>query len=85
MLKKLASKSGFILTNGGITEPSSIVSPGIDGDCTAPLLEFIQEVVDECVKSIETIDRTHMRTTYDKQLVDETVNKAITNIKIKFR
>lgn len=45
---------------------------------------FALAIVDECIKTVEELDRTHIRTTYDNAMHQGLVQRAVQAIKSKF-
>ena len=45
---------------------------------------FALAIVKECIKSVEELDRSHIRTTYDNAMHEGVVQRAAQSIKIKF-
>ena len=45
---------------------------------------FALAIVKECIKSVEELDRSHIRTTYDNAMHEGVVQRAAQSIKTKF-
>lgn len=49
------------------------------------LLEFGQLVVAECIKAVNLTDRRHAYTTFDRNIIDSTVDKSVQSINSYFK
>jgi hypothetical protein len=47
-------------------------------------LTFARLVVNECIEAVRKTDTTHAYTTFDKSLIDATIERSIKSIKEKF-
>lgn len=55
--------------------------PGINPDMQ---LSFAQQIVKECIDAVRNTDTRHAYTTFDKGLIDATVERSIKSIKERF-
>ena len=47
-------------------------------------LSFARQLVEECIDAVRNTDTRHAYTTYDKALIDATIERSIRSIKEKF-
>lgn len=73
MNKELLKK--FQLQAGGSHYPS--INPDMQ-------LSFAQQIVKECIDAVRNTDTRHAYTTFDKGLIDATVERSIKSIKERF-
>jgi len=55
--------------------------PGINPDMQ---LSFAKQIIEECIDAVRNTDTRHAYTTFDKGLIDATVERSIKSIKEKF-
>lgn len=55
--------------------------PGINPDMQ---LSFARQIVEECIDAVRNTDTRHAYTTFDKGLIDATVERSIKSIKERF-
>ena len=46
---------------------------------------FAGLIIDECIDAVKHIDMTHAHTTFDKDLVDGTIERCVQSIKNRFK
>jgi len=73
MNKELLKK--FQLQAGGSHYPS--INPDMQ-------LSFAQQIVKECIDAVRNTDTRHAYTTFDKGLIDATVERSVKSIKERF-
>ena len=73
MNKELLKK--FQLQAGGSHYPD--INPELQ-------LSFAQQIVKECIDAVRNTDTRHAYTTFDKGLIDATVERSIKSIKERF-
>jgi hypothetical protein len=73
MNKELIKK--FQLQAGGSHYPS--INPDMQ-------MLFARQIVEECIDAVRNTDTRHAYTTYDKGLIDATVQRSIKSIKERF-
>jgi hypothetical protein len=47
-------------------------------------LSFARQIVDECIDAVRNTDTRHAYTTFDKSLIDATIERSIMSIREKF-
>ncbi len=55
--------------------------PGINPDMQ---LSFARQIIEECIDAVRNTDTRHAYTTFDKGLIDATVERSIKSIKERF-
>ena len=55
--------------------------PGINPDMQ---LSFAKQIIEECIDAVRNTDTRHAYTTFDKGLIDATVERSIKSIKERF-
>lgn len=55
--------------------------PGINLDMQ---LSFAKQIIEECIDAVRNTDTRHAYTTFDKGLIDATVERSIKSIKERF-
>lgn len=55
--------------------------PGINPELQ---LSFARQIVEECIDAVRNTDTRHAYTTFDKGLIDATVERSIKSIKERF-
>lgn len=55
--------------------------PGINPDMQ---LSFARQIIKECIDAVRNTDTRHAYTTFDKGLIDATVERSIKSIKERF-
>ena len=55
--------------------------PGINPDRQ---LSFAKQIIEECIDAVRNTDTRHAYTTFDKGLIDATVERSIKSIKERF-
>ena len=73
MNKELIKK--FQLQAGGSHYPS--INPDMQ-------MSFARQIVEECIDAVRNTDTRHAYTTFDKGLIDATVERSIKSIKERF-
>jgi hypothetical protein len=73
MNKELIKK--FQLQAGGSHYPS--INPDMQ-------LSFAKQIIEECIDAVRDTDTRHAYTTFDKGLIDATVERSIKSIKERF-
>lgn len=73
MNKELIKK--FQLQAGGSHYPS--INPDMQ-------LSFAKQIIEECIDAVRNTDTRHAYTTFDKGLIDATVERSIKSIKERF-